>query len=86
MRRSYGTTIIDKQAKIKAFVEWMVDSSPDDTGPPDQDNDPYIRSFEKFKSEFEREILQLLDEYGRRIGKKGYVLDDIWEKCEKTYN
>ena len=64
----------------------MVDSSPDDTRPPDQDNDPYSRSFEKFNNEFEREILQLLDEYGRRIGRKGYILDDIWEKCEKTYN
>ncbi|PWA48695.1 zinc finger, CCHC-type, Retrotransposon gag domain protein [Artemisia annua] len=86
IRRSYGTTKINKQAKIKAFVDWMVDSSLDDKGPPDQDNDPYNRSFERFKKEFEGEVQQLLVEYGHKIGRKGHILDDIWEKCEKTYN
>ena len=40
-RRSYGTTKVDKQAKIKEFVEWMVHSDLDDARPPDQDSDAY---------------------------------------------
>lgn len=30
-------------------------------------------------------MLQLLDEYGLKIRVKGYMLQDIWEKCKSTY-
>ena len=65
-----GTTNIDKKTKLKVFVEWMIDSYSDESDAPDGDDDPYSRSFEKFKIEFKREVLQLLDEYGLKIGKK----------------
>ncbi|GKB62590.1 hypothetical protein Tco_0918776, partial [Tanacetum coccineum] len=34
---------------------------------------------------FENEITQLANEYELRIGKKGYILDYIWEKCERVH-
>ena len=37
----------------------------------------------KFKLEFEREVLQLLDEYELKIGIKGYMLQDIWENVKE---
>ena len=58
------------------FVEWMIDSYLDEFDAPNDDNDPYIRSFGKFKLEFEREVLQLLDEYGlkvKRVHALGYL-------------
>ncbi|GKB12240.1 hypothetical protein Tco_0846163 [Tanacetum coccineum] len=39
----------------------------------------------QISSEFENEIMQLENEYKLRIGKKGYILDDILEKCEHVY-
>ncbi|GKF29151.1 hypothetical protein Tco_0095493 [Tanacetum coccineum] len=32
---------------------------------------------------FDQEIDQLADEYELGIGKKGHMLDDIWENCRK---
>ncbi|GKB39490.1 hypothetical protein Tco_0884432 [Tanacetum coccineum] len=34
---------------------------------------------------FNNEIEHLPNEYILRIGKKGYVLDDVWEKCQQNY-
>ncbi|GJY06837.1 hypothetical protein Tco_0373891 [Tanacetum coccineum] len=34
---------------------------------------------------FNNEIEHLSNEYILRIGKKGYVLDDVWEKCQQNY-
>ncbi|GKA49325.1 phospholipase-like protein [Tanacetum coccineum] len=34
---------------------------------------------------FNNEIEHLSNEYILRIGKKGYVLDDVWEKCKQNY-
>ncbi|GJU98816.1 phospholipase-like protein [Tanacetum coccineum] len=34
---------------------------------------------------FNNEIKHLSNEYILRIGKKGYVLDDVWEKCQQNY-
>ncbi|GKE83061.1 hypothetical protein Tco_1553061 [Tanacetum coccineum] len=47
-------------------------------------NDPYSRDFKKFSSEFRNEIMQLANEYELRIRNKGYILQDIWEKCEQV--
>nr|GEV23648.1 hypothetical protein [Tanacetum cinerariifolium] len=38
-----------------------------------------------YKKIFDNEIEQLANEYDLRIGKKGYVLDDVWEKCEQIH-
>ena len=86
MKRNWGTTKVDKKAKIKAFVEWMVENDPDDAKPSDHDSDPYDRSFEKFNYEFETEVLKLLDDYELKIGKRGSMLANAWDSCEKTYN
>ncbi|GJV05330.1 hypothetical protein Tco_1338899 [Tanacetum coccineum] len=46
---------------------------------------PYSRRFDKYYKVFNNEIEHLSNEYILRIGKKGYVLDDVWEKCEHYY-
>ncbi|GKD03876.1 hypothetical protein Tco_1178850 [Tanacetum coccineum] len=43
---------------------------------------PYSRRFDEYNKVFNNEIEQLSNEYILRIGKKGYVLDDVWERCE----
>ncbi|GKC73518.1 7-deoxyloganetin glucosyltransferase-like protein, partial [Tanacetum coccineum] len=48
-------------------------------------NDPYLRDFEEYKSVFDNEIAQLANEYKFRIGTKGYILGNIWEKCEQVH-
>ncbi|GJR95498.1 hypothetical protein Tco_0267672 [Tanacetum coccineum] len=48
-------------------------------------NDPYLRDLEEYKSVFDNKIAQLANEYELRIRKKGYIMDDIWEKCEQVY-
>ncbi|GKA69305.1 hypothetical protein Tco_0775369 [Tanacetum coccineum] len=46
--------------------------------------DPRSRSFDDYKWVFDLEIDQLADEYELWIRKKGHMLDDIWEYCEKV--
>ncbi|GJS34000.1 hypothetical protein Tco_0532382 [Tanacetum coccineum] len=48
-------------------------------------NDPYSRGLEEYKAVFDNEIEQLANEYELKIGKKGYILDDIREKCEHVH-
>nr|GEY54407.1 ribonuclease H-like domain-containing protein [Tanacetum cinerariifolium] len=40
------------------------------------------RSFDDYKWVFDHEIEQLADEYELGIGKKGHILDMIWENCK----
>ncbi|GJW61881.1 hypothetical protein Tco_0111216 [Tanacetum coccineum] len=40
----------------------------------------YSRRFDEYKQVFDNEVEQLSNEYTLRIEKKGYVLDDVWEK------
>ncbi|GJU19650.1 hypothetical protein Tco_1152992 [Tanacetum coccineum] len=47
--------------------------------------DPYSRRFDEYNRVFKNEIEHLSNEYILRIGKKGYVLDDVWEKCQQNY-
>ncbi|GKA12030.1 zf-CCHC domain-containing protein [Tanacetum coccineum] len=47
--------------------------------------DLYSRKLEDYKLVFDIEIKQLADEYKLGIGNKGYILDNIWEKCEEVY-
>ncbi|GKC73825.1 hypothetical protein Tco_1119708 [Tanacetum coccineum] len=46
--------------------------------------DPQERSFDDYKWMFDLEVDQLADEYELGIGKKGLMLDDIWENCKKV--
>ncbi|GJU39673.1 hypothetical protein Tco_1192630 [Tanacetum coccineum] len=41
---------------------------------------PYSQRFDEYKRVFDNEVENLSNEYTLRIGKKGYVLDDVWEK------
>ncbi|GJW08677.1 putative reverse transcriptase domain-containing protein [Tanacetum coccineum] len=45
--------------------------------------DPRERSFDDYKWMFDLEVDQLADEYELGIGKKGHMLDDIWENCSR---
>ncbi|PWA59488.1 BYPASS-related protein [Artemisia annua] len=83
--KRFGSANIEKETRLKAFVEWMIDSYSDESVKSKEYDDPLERSFERFKLEIEREVLQLLDEYELKIGIKGYVLQDIWEKCKRTF-
>ncbi|GKF77610.1 hypothetical protein Tco_0230080, partial [Tanacetum coccineum] len=47
--------------------------------------DPYSRRFDEYNGVFKNEIEHLSNEYILRIGKNGYVLDDVWEKCQQNY-
>ncbi|GJX63792.1 RNA-directed DNA polymerase, eukaryota, reverse transcriptase zinc-binding domain protein [Tanacetum coccineum] len=49
-------------------------------------NNPTHRSFDDYKWEFNLEIDKLADEYQLRIGKKGHILDNIWEYCNQVHN
>ncbi|GJS18103.1 hypothetical protein Tco_0412575 [Tanacetum coccineum] len=46
---------------------------------------PYSRRFDEYKRVFDNEVENLSNEYTLRMGKKGYVLDDVWEKCEQYH-
>ncbi|GKB43301.1 hypothetical protein Tco_0888243 [Tanacetum coccineum] len=47
--------------------------------------DLYSRRFDEYNRVFNNEIEHLSNEYILRIGKKGYYLDDVWEKCQQNY-
>nr|GFA55867.1 RNA-directed DNA polymerase, eukaryota, reverse transcriptase zinc-binding domain protein [Tanacetum cinerariifolium] len=47
--------------------------------------DPLSRSFYDYKWVFDLEIGQLADEYELGMGKKGHILDKIWEYCKKVH-
>ncbi|GJU20107.1 hypothetical protein Tco_1153449 [Tanacetum coccineum] len=49
-------------------------------------DNPNHRSFDDYKWEFNLEIDKLADEYELRIGKKGHILDNIWEYCNQVHN
>ncbi|GJU10282.1 RNA-directed DNA polymerase, eukaryota, reverse transcriptase zinc-binding domain protein [Tanacetum coccineum] len=48
-------------------------------------NNPTHRSFDDYKWEYNLEIDKLADEYELRIGKKGHILDNIWEYCNQVH-
>ncbi|GJS85993.1 hypothetical protein Tco_0752534, partial [Tanacetum coccineum] len=43
------------------------------------------RRFEEYNRVFKNEIEHLSNEYILRVGKKWYVLDEVWEKCQQNY-
>nr|GEY66272.1 hypothetical protein [Tanacetum cinerariifolium] len=48
----------------------------------DPDKDLMERSFDDYKWVFDNEIEQLADEYELGIGRKGHILEMIWENCK----
>ncbi|GKA22861.1 hypothetical protein Tco_0708823 [Tanacetum coccineum] len=46
---------------------------------------PYSGRFDEYKQVFNNKVEHLSNEYNLRIRKKGYVLDDVWEKCEQYH-
>ncbi|GJU76907.1 zinc knuckle CX2CX4HX4C containing protein [Tanacetum coccineum] len=50
------------------------------------ENNPTHRSFDDYKWEFNLEIDKLAYEYELGIGKKGHILDNIWEYCNLVHN
>ncbi|GJR60756.1 hypothetical protein Tco_1502918 [Tanacetum coccineum] len=75
-------TNVDKSVKNAVLNEWILDSFDVEVDFARTRNDPYYRSLEECTAVFDNKIEQLANEYELRIVKKGYILDDIWEKCE----
>ncbi|GKE15308.1 hypothetical protein Tco_1422885 [Tanacetum coccineum] len=48
-------------------------------------DDPYSIRFDEYNRVFKNEIEHLSNEYILRIGKKWYVLEDVWENCQQNY-
>ncbi|GKB74259.1 hypothetical protein Tco_0935671 [Tanacetum coccineum] len=46
---------------------------------------PTYEYFDEYNRAFHSEVEQLSNEYMLRIRKKGYVMDDVWEKCEQYH-
>ncbi|GJT64133.1 hypothetical protein Tco_1015613 [Tanacetum coccineum] len=66
--------------------EWVLDSFDVEGDYANKFDDPYSRRFDEYKKVFNNEVEQLSNEYILRVGKKGHVLDDVWEKCEQYHD
>ncbi|GJU20558.1 phospholipase-like protein [Tanacetum coccineum] len=66
------------------FNEWILDSYDVKEEYAREIGNPYSRRFNEYNRVFNNEIEHLSNEYILRIGKKGYVLDDVWENVNKT--
>ncbi|GKB24441.1 reverse transcriptase domain-containing protein [Tanacetum coccineum] len=78
-----GHTDISEPVKKALLKLWLIDCFQDDSTIV---NNPTHRSFDDYKWEFNLEIDKLADEYELRIGKKGHILDNIWEYCNQVHN
>ncbi|GKD51206.1 BYPASS-related protein [Tanacetum coccineum] len=67
------------------FNEWILDSFDVEEGYAKEIGNPYSRRFDEYKRVFSGKVEQLSNEYMLRIGKKGYVQDDVCEKCEQYH-
>ncbi|GKB35772.1 hypothetical protein Tco_0880714 [Tanacetum coccineum] len=79
------TNIYDSDREI-VFNEWILDSFDVEEEYAKEIGNPYSRRFDEYKRVFDNEVENLSNEYTLRVGKKGYVLDDVWEKCEQYHN
>ncbi|GJT03317.1 zinc knuckle CX2CX4HX4C containing protein [Tanacetum coccineum] len=80
-----GHTHVDESVKNVVLNEWILDIFDIEADFIGICNDPYSRSLYEYMSAFDNEIEQFANQYELRIGKKGYILDDIWEKCERVH-
>ncbi|GKD05510.1 hypothetical protein Tco_1180484 [Tanacetum coccineum] len=76
-----GHNNISESVKKALLKLWLIDCFKGELGPA---NDPRAKSFDDYKRMFDLEIDQLTDEYELGIGKKGHMLEDIWEYCEQV--
>ncbi|GKE02724.1 hypothetical protein Tco_1390707, partial [Tanacetum coccineum] len=67
------------------FNEWILDSYDVEEEYAWEIGNPYSIRFDEYKRMFNNEIKHLSNEYILRIGKKWYVLDDVWEKFQQNY-
>ncbi|GJW17964.1 hypothetical protein Tco_0025400 [Tanacetum coccineum] len=67
------------------FNKWILDSYDVEEEYAREIGDPYSRRFDEYNRVFNNEIEHLSNEDILRIGKNGYVLDDVWEKCQQNY-
>ncbi|GKD27079.1 hypothetical protein Tco_1233293 [Tanacetum coccineum] len=67
------------------FNEWILDSYDVKEEYVKETGNPYSRRFDEYKRVFNNEIEHLSNEYILRIGKKGYILDNVWGKCQQNY-
>nr|GEW06267.1 phospholipase-like protein [Tanacetum cinerariifolium] len=86
LRIKMGLTNVSKFIQNEVLNRWVIDSFDVEIDYGKMRDDPYSRRFDEYKEEFDNEINQLVNEYDLRIGKKGYVLYDVWEKCERFYD
>ncbi|GJR89407.1 hypothetical protein Tco_0213418 [Tanacetum coccineum] len=70
------TSIYDYDQEI-VFNEWILDSFDVEEEYAKEIGNPYSRRFDEYKRVFDNEVENLSNEYTLRIGKKGYVLDDV---------
>ncbi|GKD93379.1 hypothetical protein Tco_1373216 [Tanacetum coccineum] len=75
-----GHTNIYNYDREIMFNEWILDSFDVEEEYAKEIRNPYSRRFDEYKQVFNNEVEQLSNKYTPRIGKKGYVLDDVWEK------
>ncbi|GJU25706.1 hypothetical protein Tco_1164327 [Tanacetum coccineum] len=67
------------------FNEWILDSYDVEEEYAREIGDPYSRRFDEYNRVFNNEIEHLSNKYILRVGKKWYVLDEVWEKCQQNY-
>ncbi|GJU44368.1 hypothetical protein Tco_1201634 [Tanacetum coccineum] len=78
-----GHTDISEPVKKALLKLWLIDCFQDNLA---FVNNPTHMSFDDYKWEFNLEIDKLVDEYELGIGKKGHILDNIWEYCNQVHN
>ncbi|GJY26571.1 hypothetical protein Tco_0401297 [Tanacetum coccineum] len=77
-----GHTDISEPVKKALLKLWLIDCFQDESGIV---KNLLSRSFYDYKWVFDLEIDQLADEYELGIGKKGHMLDKIWEYCKEVH-
>ncbi|GJR32834.1 hypothetical protein Tco_1109066, partial [Tanacetum coccineum] len=72
------------EAEEENFNEWILDNCNVKEEYAKDIGNPYSRRFDEYNRVFNNEIEHLSNEYILRTGKKGYILDDEWEKCRQN--
>ncbi|GKA66856.1 hypothetical protein Tco_0766664, partial [Tanacetum coccineum] len=88
----YGNKSIIDTTHERRYYEWVAQNSEFNDSGISHEAAMYDNSckyhhemFDEYKEVFDNKIKQLANEYDLRIGKKGYAMDDVWEKCEKYH-
>ncbi|GJV27255.1 hypothetical protein Tco_1383703 [Tanacetum coccineum] len=84
--RNQAASLKNLESQIKQLTKEFHTKVANEINSPslDQLKDPLERSFEDYKWMFNIEINQLADKYELGIGKKGHMLEDIWENYRKV--